>query len=144
MASFAEQIGEWASQTEKRIDAVNARSVELLAAEMSKTVREGGKVPFQTGNLSNSLLASKSGLPRAKEPPFTGSNVGLVAASLKANEQVWLGYQAKYARRMNNGFVGADSKGRVYNQQGFHFVESAIAKWNRIVKTAVSQVRGGR
>lgn len=142
--SFSERVGAWASSTEKRIDAVYARSIELLAEEMSKTTKEGGKVPFQTGNLANSLLASKSGMPPTSSGPFTGSNVGLITATIRANQTVWLGYQAAYARRVNSGFVGADARGRVYNQQGAHFVESAVANWSNIVETAVNEIRFSR
>lgn len=142
--SFSEQIGAWASSTEKRIDAVYARSIELLAEEMSKTTKEGGKVPIDTGNLANSLQASKQSMPTTSDGPFTGSNVGIITATIRANQAVWLGYQAKYARRVNNGFVGADSRGRVYNQQGAHFVETAVANWSNIVETAVKEIRFGR
>lgn len=142
--SFSEQIGAWASSTEKRIDAVYARSIELLAEEMSKTTKEGGKVPIDTGNLANSLLASKQGMPATSDGPFTGSNVGIITATIRANQSAWLGYQAKYARRVNNGFIGADSRGRVYNQRGAHFVETAVANWSNIVETAVKEIRFGR
>lgn len=142
--TFAQQVGAWASETAERLDAVHARSVELLGAEMSKSVKEGGAVPFDTGNLTNSLLASTSGMPSTSEGPHFGSDVGAVTATLTAGTTVWLGYQAVYARRRNYGFIGADSLGRVYNEQGAYFVESALADWPRIVNEAVSDVRGGR
>lgn len=144
MSDFAKKIGAWASSTEKRIDAVYARSVELLAEEMSKTTKEGGKVPIDTGNLANSIQASKQSMPTTSDGPFAGSNVGIITATIRANHPVWLGYQAGYARRINNGFVGADSRGRVYNQQGAHFVESAVANWSNIVETAVNEIRFSR
>lgn len=98
-------------------------------------------VPFQTGNLYKSLLASKDAMPPTSEGPFTGSNVGLVAATLTAKQFVFLGYQARYARRVNSGLVGADSLGRVYNQSGAHFVEGAVKKWPRIVRQAATEIR---
>lgn len=142
--SFAALIDDWTKKTEERIDAVYARSVELLGAQMSQTIPEGGLVPIDTGNLANSLLADKSSMPSQAEGPFTGSNVGLVAATLKASEFVYIGYQAKYAARMNFGFVGADKLGRVYNQEGHHFVETAVAEWPNLVTQAITEVRGGR
>lgn len=142
--SFSSTIGAWASKTKQRIDAVHARSIELLAEEMQRTTREGGRVPFKTGNMANSLLASKSGLPPTSSGPYSGTNVGLITATIKATEPVWLGYQAGYARRVNNGFIGEDKLGRVYNQQGAHFVEGAFAEWNNIVRQAASEIRGGR
>lgn len=139
--SFSQSVGDWARQSEQRIDAVYGRAVELLGEEMSRTRPEGGMVPFQTGNLSKSLLASKDAMPPTSEGPFTGSNVGLVAATLTAKQFVFLGYQARYARRVNGGMVGADSLGRVYNQSGAHFVEGAVKKWPRIVRQAATEIR---
>lgn len=139
--SFSAAVGSWASQSKQRISAVHRRSVELLGDEMSKTRPQGGRVPFQTGNLARSILASTSGMPRTAEGPFAGSNVGLIAARLRPDQKVWLGYQAAYARRVNNGFVGADRLGRVYNQQGAYFVEGAIMSWPQIVAKAVAELR---
>lgn len=139
--SFSAAVGSWASQSKQRISAVHRRSVELLGDEMSKTRPQGGRVPFQMGNLARSLLASTSGMPRTADGPFPGSNVGLIAARLRPEQKVWLGYQAAYARRVNNGFVGADRLGRVYNQQGAYFVEGAIMSWPQIVAKAVAELR---
>lgn len=140
--SFAAAVGDWASKTQERIDAVYARSVELLGEEMSKTIPEGGNVPFLTGNLSRSLLASKEGMPNVADGPYAGSNVGLLAATLGASETVYLGYQAAYAARVNYGFIGNDSLGRTYNQSGAHFVEAAVAAWPNIVALAAKDVQG--
>lgn len=140
--SFSQAVEDWVSQTEERMDAVYARSVELLGEEMAKTRNEGGRVPFLTGNLARSLLASKSGMPNTTDGPFGGSNVGLVAATLNAKETVWLGYQANYAARQNYGYVGSDSLGRVYNQQGAYFVDHAVANWSLIVNKAIKEVKG--
>lgn len=140
---FEAAIGKWASKTEERISAVRARSIELLGDEMAKTRPEGGRVPFLTGNLSRSLLASKTAMPKTAEGPFPGSNLGLLAATIKANETLYIGYQARYARRRNYGFVGRDALGRLYNEQGAYFVEGAVAEWQNIVKKAVRDVRRG-
>ena len=138
---FSESIDAWVSQTKERIDAVHARSFELLGEELAKTKGEGGRVPFKVGNLARSLLASKQGMPNVADGPFAGSNIGLVAATLKADETVFIGYQAIYAARMNYGYVGADSLGRVYNQQGNYFIEGAVAQWPEIVKAAVADIK---
>lgn len=139
--SFAATIGKWASESEERITAVRRRSVELLGEEMTRTKPQGGRVPFQTGNLARSILASTTGMPKTAEGPFPGSNVGLVAATLRNDQPLWIGYQANYARRRNFGFVGADSLGRVYNESGDHFVEGAIAEWPQIVSRAVAELK---
>jgi len=141
MASFAESVGSWASATERRLSAVHKKAIEKLAMEMTRTRAEGGNVPVDTGNLYRSLLASTTAMPKTAEAPFAGSNVPSVIATLRMNDTLWLGFQAKYARRQNYGFVGADALGRVYNQQGAHFVERAIAMWPQIVREAVEEVK---
>jgi hypothetical protein len=142
MAAFADMIGKWAAETEARTQAVYRRSVELLAEEMSKSKREGGRVPYKDGNLARSLLASTQAMPKTATGPFSGSNVGVVIATLKLNQPIWLGYQAIYARRQNYGFVGADVLGRVFNQAGSHFLEGAIDAWPQIVAQAAKEIQG--
>ena len=139
--SFAAAVGAWAAKTEKRLQAVHRRSVELLAEDMTTTQPQGGRVPFKTGNLARSLLASTVGMPQTSESPTGGGNVGAVTATLRLNQPVWLGYQSVYARRQNYGFVGADVLGRVYNQTGSYFVEGAIANWQQIVARAVAEIQ---
>jgi len=141
--SFAQQVDEWTRKTKARVSAVHKKSVELLADEMSTSVREGGRVPYKDGNLARSLLASTTGMPKTAEGPFSGASVGIVTATLRVDQPVWLGYQAVYARRQNYGFVGADVLGRVYNQQGSYFVEYAIDMWPTIVKRAAEKTRQG-
>lgn len=132
---------EWAEKTKARIDAIHKRSIEMLAEEMSRTKGQGGRVPFDTGNLARSLLASTQSMPKTSNDQASGSNVGAVVAAMRVDQPVWLGYQAGYARRMNYGFVGQDSLGRTYNQPGNHFVEGAIAQWPQIVQNAVNEIQ---
>jgi len=139
--SFAASVGQWASQSEARVQAVYRRSVEMLSEEMTRTRGNGGRMPFLTGNLARSLLASTESMPKTSEVLSAGSNVGTVTATLRLDQVIFLGFQAVYARRTNNGFVGADSLGRVYNQAGAYFVEGAIAEWPAIVAKAASELQ---
>ena len=141
MASFAKTIGAWASSTPRRIEAVHKKAIEKLAMEMTRTKAEGGTVPVDTGNLYRSLLASTTAMPKTADAPFAGSNVPSVIATLRMNDTLWLGFQAKYAKRQNFGFVGADALGRVYNTPGNHFIERAVAMWPQIVREAVEEVK---
>ena len=142
MSSFSKSISAWAAKAEDRTQAVYRRSVELLAEDMALTKPQGGRVPFQTGNLARSLIASTQGMPKTSATPTAANNIGAITAALSLDQSVWLGYQAIYARRMNYGFVGADVLGRVFNQQGSHFVEGAIAKWPQIVAQAAKELQG--
>lgn len=141
MTSFAESVGSWTSATERRLSAAHKKAIEKLAMEMTRTRAEGGNVPVKSGNLYRSLMASTTAMPKTAEGPFVGSNVPSVIATMRMNDTIWLGFQARYARRINFGFVGADALGRVYNQPGAHFVERAIALWPQIVREVVEELR---
>jgi hypothetical protein len=80
-------------------------------------------------------------MPTTAAGPFSGSNVGAVTATLQSDQAIWIGYQAAYARRMNYGFVGADSLGRVYNQAGNYFVEGAILQWRSFVAESIREIQ---
>lgn len=141
--SFSAAIGQWASESKERATAVYRRSFELLGEEMARSKNEeGGRLPYKTGNLSRSILASTQGMPKTATGPFSGSNVGVVAATLQLDQPAWIGYQAIYARRMNYGYVGADKLGRVFNQAGSYFVEGAIEAWPKIVAQAAKEIQG--
>lgn len=134
-------LRQWAEQTKERLEAVQRRSVELLGDEMTRTKANGGRVPVDTGNLARSLLASQEAMPKTGDTVSSGMDVGAFAATMDVSKPTWLGYQSRYARRVNSGFVGADSLGRVFNQQGQHFVEGAAAEWQNIVNRAIADVK---
>lgn len=139
--SFAATVSAWAKKTPQRLEAVRNRAIDLLAVEMTTTIPNGGRVPVDTGNLARSLLASTQGMPKTSDAQSSGSDVGIVTAMLKLDQPIWLGYQAAYSKRLNFGYVGADSLGRVYNQQGYHFVEGAIAEWPNLVAKAARELQ---
>ena len=139
--NFGAMVEGWCRGIPERIEAVRNTAIDKLAEEMSRTRGQGGRVPFDTGNLSRSILASTVAMPMTAPGPFSGGNVGAVTATLRFDQPVWLGYQAKYARRINYGFVGADSLGRVYNQAGNYFVEGAILQWRSFVAESIREIQ---
>lgn len=143
MGKFADLVGDWANETEARLTAVWRGSIDMLADEMTTTRANGGRLPILTGNLMRSLLASTSAMPDtgAADAQYVGQDIGSVTASLTTDQTVWLGYQAIYARRQNYGFVGEDSLGRTYNQEGAHFVEAAVAVWPTIVELVAEDIK---
>lgn len=135
-------IEEWAKQTKERIEACHKRSIELLAEEMTRTKPNGGRVPIKDGYLYKSLVPSQQAMPKTSEEKTEGAaDIGAFTVTMDITKPTYLGYTAIYARRMNYGFVGADSLGRVYNQAGNYFVEGAIAEWPNIVKRAIADVK---
>ena len=140
---FADFVDQWTRQSEARMLAVFKRAVELLADELALSRPNGGRVPYKTGNLARSLLAQIGAMPSQGGPDakYAGSDVGAVVATAMLGDAISLGYQANYARRMNYGFVGTDSLGRLYNQTGAGFVEYAASIWPILVGLAAEEIR---
>lgn len=131
----------WAGNTGALLTALLRNSVQALAKEASTTIPNGGRVPVKTGNLARSVVVDTTP-PKIIEGLATG-DYSLGIANIKPGDTIYIGWQAVYARRMNYGFVGADSLGRVYNQAGFGFAEATAAKWPSIL-AAEAQKLGGR
>lgn len=140
---FADDVAAWAKQAERGMEQAFGRAVDLLAEEIN-TPRPAGPLPHKDGNLMRSLRASTSPIPMG-EPgeDYTAEDVGLVTATLTADDQVFLGWRANYAHRQNYGFVGTDAAGRQYDQAGAHFIEHGVAQWDQIKERAWKEIFGG-
>lgn len=141
--SFAAQVSEWVQAEKDRQEAVFQTAAQMVADEVRETIPEGGNLPIDTGNLRRSLMASTASMPPMKESEetFSDSGIEMVIAGLEIGGTIWLGFQAAYSRRLEFGFVGQDSLGRTYNQQGFGFVERTAQRWPQIVASAEAKVR---
>ncbi|SNT19586.1 HK97 gp10 family phage protein [Sphingopyxis indica] len=131
----------WADQSDRMLTALLRNSVQALAKEASTTIPNGGRVPVRTGNLARSVVVDTKP-PTVIEGLATG-DYSLGIAAIVPGEPIFIGWQARYARRVNYGFVGVDSLGRSFNQSGAGFAEAAAAKWPAIVQ-AEAQKLGGR
>lgn len=142
---FADDVKRWSEKAVKRATDVRNAAAQDMVREVTKTVRQGGRLPIRTGNLRRSLLASTSAMPAmgGLGERYTGSTPGLVIAQARLSDTIWLGFQANYARRMNYGFIGQDSLGRTYHNQGFHFIEAAAKKWPEFVASRARRMGAG-
>lgn len=143
--SFAKQVNDWCRKSDARMETVFKTSVNMLMEEVTRPVAAGGHMPVDTGNLRRSFAVSSTSMPvmAQGEASFTNSEAANAATvvSLKLGQTAYLGFQAAYARRVNYGFVGPDSLGRVYGQWGYNFVDLAAQKWPQIVTRAATQVQ---
>lgn len=143
MADFSAQVANWTKKTKTAQEHIFRMSVQKLADEILLPKERGGNMPVDTGNLRRSLLASTSAMPAIRTGAETfadnAGQIALVIAGASANDTLYLGFQAVYARRMEYGFIGEDSLGRNYNQAGNNFVSLAVQKWQQIVDKAVKE-----
>lgn len=144
--TFSGTISEWAAQERDRMEAIFHLSAQTAYTELRTTVNQGGRLPIDTGNLRRSFMASTAPIPSRGDDqtvfPDHGPESEMVIANAPLGSTIYIGSQAVYAARMNYGFVGTDSLGRVYNQTGFGFLDAVQQRWPEIVKEADAKVRG--
>lgn len=126
---FAAQIAELAEKTLEQQRAVMSASIQDVIEAAQLPVAQGGRMPVDTGFLRNSLVSELNGSKVAEGP----ESYTLVAAQIEPGDTARFGWPAEYAMRIEYGFVGEDSLGRTFNQQGKFFVEGAAAQWQEIV-----------
>lgn len=89
-------------------------SAHDIAVEVRKPVSQGGAMPVKTGNLRNSLEASKTGIPSADYQPDARERLrdpmGQITSTigtLSIGERLYLGFRVVYApvQELRYGFV---------------------------------------
>lgn len=128
----------WAAGSDTLLTSLLRNSVQGLAKAAATTIPNGGRVPVKTGNLARSVVVDDKP-PKVIEGLATG-DYSLGIANIRPGEPIYIGWQARYARRQNYGFVGTDSLGRTYNQSGYGFAEAAAAQWPQIVRAEAAKL----
>lgn len=126
--NFAAQVKAFADKSKRKQEVIFRTSAARVLNEANVPVGQGGRLPLDTGNLMNSITAGTT--------PGGGQDPGLVFAKLEVGQTAYAGWSAAYAARMEFGFVGPDSLGRVYNQQGRAFLRSSVQRWQEYVDDA--------
>jgi hypothetical protein len=148
MGTFEAQVSAWAKATKERHRAIFRDAAQRVVALMQAPVGEGGRIPIVTGFLRSSLQASLTAMPPMREGavpkegvtyPYSGAEVALVINSAEVGDTIYVGYAAAYARRLEYGFKGEDSLGRVYDQSGRGWVRAAAEQWPQVVKQAETE-----
>ena len=109
------------------------------------------ETPVKTGNLRNSLVATVNGNTTTVTGPGNTSQDSTYRSgaessianimSAKLGDKVSFFYNATYARRVNNGFVGFDSLGRYFNQAGRFWIERVGARYKPIMRGAATRLK---
>lgn len=139
---FIKAVSKWTTETEERMDDVFREASKDLYDELWRAT------PVDTGNLRNSLRASKQGVQAQQFPSGPGYYNSSTAQayqeidSLKVGERIEMAYAATYARRLEFGFTGYDSLGRYYNQPGRFWIRQTSSRWRSIVRAAARRLKG--
>jgi Bacteriophage HK97-gp10, putative tail-component len=135
MADFSEDVSKWVNSMGELASAV----FRAIAFDALQRVQE--LTPVDTGFLRSNWTVIKQGDAEpvaGRTPPaalaIAGAEVGNVLVIINP---------VIYARRIEYGFVGEDSRGRFYNQPGRHMVAQTITELPQIAATAQARILGG-
>lgn len=95
-----------------------------------------GRIPVDTGALIQSLVSGNGGGGTKGELSYTTAIAGL-----QIGDVLTFAWTSPYAMRIEKGFIGTDSLGRTFNQQGRHFVGKAAARFPEFVAARVREVQ---
>jgi len=126
---FAEDTKKWINETKQRQLAWIRTALQDLDKEIATPVAKGGNMPVITGNLRRSRLASTDSMPGLGGREFKadpGAQIAGVLANLKLGQKFFYGFQAIYARRVE------EIRG---------FLRLAIQRWPMIQAQAAQKVK---
>lgn len=135
--TFTAQMQAFRDKTKEQMQAILQTSVQDLMEEAQRPIAQGGRMPVKDGHLRNSLTSELNGAELAKGPV----SYMLAAASMEPSDVARFAWTAAHALRQEFGFVGEDSLGRTFNQQGKHFAEGAALQWPAIVARNVGKLK---
>ena len=143
---FLASVSKWTKETEERsLEAFQNGALDFYDELSAAT-------PVLTGNLRNSLVArvggegtqtvTGPGLTPSDDTTRSGASQSIAAImSAKLGDRISYIYNATYARRLNYGFTGTDSLGRMYNQAGKFWIERVGGRYRSIMRAAASRLR---
>lgn len=143
---FLNSVNAWTKETEQRSEEAFQNGILDFVDELRR------ETPVLTGNLRDAWVVSKSGAPISTvtgpgdTPNASGPRSGIEQSiatimSLKLGDKASIMNQATYFLRIERGFVGYDSLGRFYNQQGRWFAARVGAKYRSIMRAAATRLR---
>lgn len=133
---FLLTVDSWVEKAKAAPMAVIRETVQDLNNEII------ANTPVVTGNLRGSYFAAVNSIPSGAGTAGRVSSVAInaLAANLNPGDVYFMGNTAAYARRIEYGFVGADSLGRQYNQQGRFYMRRALERVDEIAAAAAARI----
>ena len=141
--TFTNSVGRFAKLTKKSMRRAAMESIQDVL-ERAQTSAQGvtaggqlieGRIPVVSADLINSLAVEVNGTLGAED-----ENSYITAiARFKLGDTLRFGWTVEYAARVHSGFTGPDSLGRVYNQQGWHWITPHVARWKQIVRRNITR-----
>ncbi|OJF97579.1 hypothetical protein [Pararhizobium antarcticum] len=139
--SFAASVSGFAEKVPEAIEAVRNLSAQDVVREMQTIKRDGGLLPYDTGFLWGSLMASTTAMPsiNPNARPVDGQvysfdfgPVEAVILGASLEDDLFFGYTAAYAGHQEYGANGRAPAG---------FVRSAVQNWDVHVSRNAEKVK---
>lgn len=151
---FSTQIGKLTDAYKNKMDdLVRAATFDLFETIVKTTPGPGNSIQkkpapgtptgFLRGSWYVSIGDNPGGEKKGRPDPSGGATIASINAGLtkaKAGDTIYFLNAAKYALRLEFGFVGTDSLGRYYNQAPRAFVRGAAAQFPRILAEAAQRI----
>lgn len=146
--SFAASIASFRDKTKAQMQAVLAESVQDVMDIAQTPVANGGRIPVDTGHLLNSVATELNGARLgggSDKPDKSGASstaaIALLVTEMQPGDVARIGWTAAHAARQHEGFVGEDSLGRTFNQEGKRWIDGAAAQWPQIVERNAKRLK---
>ena len=131
---FEISVSQWVDKAKANAGAA------FQATAMDALARVKQLTPVKTGYLRANWFAVRGGdaIPVAGSPDQSNS----VIAGLRLGDRVVLANPCVYALRIEFGYVGVDSLGRHYNQQGAGMMQQTYHEMPQIAARATARIVG--
>lgn len=146
--TFTASVKRFERLTEAAMLAVAVDSIQDVM-EAAQTSAQGitaggriieGRIPTVSTDLVNSLAVQTNGVLGGKGEHSYVTAIG----GMGLGDTLRFGWTMDYSARVHSGFTGADSLGRVYNQQGWHWITPHAQRWPQIVARNAMKHRRAR
>lgn len=146
--SFTASLAAFRDLKKEQMQAVLSESIQDFMDLAQTPVANGGHMPVLDGHLINSVVTELNGSQigaAAEVEDLSGgqssANIALLVAQMEPGNVARIGWAAAHAMRQHEGFVGEDSLGRAYDQQGKHWIDNAAPQWPAIVEKNVQRLK---
>ena len=132
--TFTAEVDRWVQKARRNVNAVITGGIEEIARQTEE------KTPKVTGRLARGWVISLNTPPRGQTGRFAQIVSTLKVTGYSAGDTIYFGNTEPYSRRVELGFVGADSMGRRYNQRGRFMLTTTLANANNIFEQVARRV----
>ena len=136
--TFIAELRNFAQRFPQKMDALARQTCQQVSENVIKDT------PVDTGFLRSSWQPSigqpESAKGSAGNEAQAQAQINLTIAQMRAGQVYYLTNNAVYAKRIEFGFVGQDSLGRNFNQQGRFMVTDNVKRWPVVVESVTKDL----